>query len=197
MKNNRTSCSEVREKLPLYVGGDLDQEALDAVGGHLELCSECARLMARATGARRVLVASFRAQEGEVEQPGLWSGIRAKLQAEGRFRAPGAEEGVTVLRVRRARWLWALAPLAAAAALLLFLQAGDELGGTPPNSPKFAPRNDAPPIVDTMPVSAPARGTLERIDPSDASLAAPYQPRRGYRTSGDGGVSLAGYNRIK
>jgi|SRR5262245_13991911 len=197
MKINRTSCSEVREKLPLYVGGDLDPEALDLVARHLELCSECAHQMARATGARRVLVASFRAQEGEVEQPDLWPGIRTKLLAEGRIRVGSAEPLVSVPRVRRARWLWALAPLAAAAALLLFLQAGDELGGSPAPLPKIAPRTLQDPDLVVTPVSAPARGTLERIDPSDASLAAPYQPRRGSRTAGDGGISLTGYKRIK
>jgi anti-sigma factor RsiW len=195
MKTNRTSCSEVREKLPLYVGSDLDPEGLEAVGRHLELCSECARFMARATGARRVLVASFRAQEVEVEQPGLWPGIRAKLQAEGRIRDGRTETGVTVPRVRRARWLWAFAPLAAAAALLLFLQAGDEL--SPATLPKAGPRAIPAPELVVTPVSTPPGGTLERIDPADASLAAPYHPRRGNRAAGDGGVSLAGYKRIK
>jgi len=198
MKTNRTSCGEVREKLPLYVGGDLDPDVMDAVRGHLELCSECARHMARATGARRVLVASFRAQEGEVDQPELWPGIRAKLLAEGRIRVEGsAEVGVSAPRAtRRPRWLWALAPLAAAAALLLFLQAGDELGA-PAVLPKNQPRAIPTPEIVLTPVSAPAGGSLQRIDPGDASLAAPYQPRRGSRGSDAGGVSLAGYNRIK
>lgn len=197
MKPNRISCGEVREKLPLYVGGDLDPDVLDAVRGHLELCGECAHHMARATAARRELVAAFRAQEGEVDSPGLWPGIRAKLLIEGRIHAgEGGEAHAAPPRPRRARWIWALAPLAAAAALLFFLQAGEELGtGTLPNPP--GPRVLPAPEVVVAPVSAPRAGTLESIPPDEASLAAPYRARRGSRGPADDGVSLAGYNNNK
>ena len=77
MNPNRMSCGEARDKLPLYVGGDLDPDVLDAVRGHLDLCGECARRAARAASARRVLLASFQGIEGAAN-PGLWSD-RARL----------------------------------------------------------------------------------------------------------------------
>ena len=193
MKPNRISCAEVHEKLPLYVGGDLDTDVLEAVGGHLELCDECARHMARAAGARRELVAAFQAQDPELDPPGLWPGIRAKLLIEGRIHTGGgAEPHVAPRRVRRARWIWTLAPLAAAAALLLFMQAGEDLGTQPrPNS--RGPRVLPVPEVVIAPAVTPVRGTLEPIPPEEAGLATPYRVRRGSRGPGDDGVSLAGY----
>jgi hypothetical protein len=200
MKPNRISCAEVREKLPLYVGADLDAEVLDAVRGHLELCGECARVTARATTARVELVAALRALEQELDPPTLWPDLRAKLLIEGRIRADGGEEVAAIpVRARRARWLWALAPLAAAAALLFFMRAGEELApGRLPNSP--GARGLSAPELVVAPVAAPRRGTLETIPPDEVSLPAPYRDRarRGSRGPGDDGVSLAGYNkRIK
>ena len=203
MKTNRTSCNEVREKLPLYVGGDLDPDVMDAVGGHLGLCSECTRHLARATGARRVLVASFRAQEGEVDQPALWPGIRAKLLAEGRIHT-GESTGVALAapRPRRARWAWAFAPIAAAAALVLFLQAGDELPVPQALPNQIGPSAPSPEIAVT-PVSTQT-GTLERFFPEESGqevLVPVHLPQRvgGAVDSGAGAPSLAGYRnrRIK
>lgn len=203
MKTNRMSCGEVREKLPLYVGGDLDQDVLEAVRGHLDLCRECARQMDRAMGARRVLVSAFRAQEGDVDQPGLWPGIRAKLLVEGRIQAEG-EAAVPSLapRARRARWLWALAPLAAAAVLALLLRLeGEREGGSKIRPGAPGPHPSAPEVVD-VPVQLPARGTLERIDPrwveSREVLVVPAgQPlRRGEAFEpSSGGVDLARFRR--
>ena len=200
MNPNRTSCGEVRDKLPLYVGGDLDPDVLDAVRGHLDLCGECARRAARAAGARRVLLASFQGSEGDVTQPGLWSGIRARLHSEGLIHEP--EQTVVhapVASARRARWSWALAPLAAAAVVMLILEVSGGLA--PSRGPEVLPGPQAPspaPFV-AMPVSAPVGGSLQRIDPRDARLAAPYPTRRVEgQVPGAGGVSLAGYNsRIK
>src|SRR5262245_51912198 len=129
MNTDRMSCGEVREKLPLFVGGDLDAGVLDAVRGHLDLCGECARLADRVLGARRELVAAFRAQESDVAQPGLWPGIRATLYTEGLIHAAGQPVQQPVApRSSRARWTWALAPLAAAAVLLLLVQVAGEFG---------------------------------------------------------------------
>jgi hypothetical protein len=204
MNTDRMSCGEVREKLPLYAGGDLDPDILEAVHGHLDLCGECARRAARAMGARRVLVSAFRAQEGDVAQPGLWPGIRARLQAEGLIQPAGGAESRPVLRrASRARWAWALAPLAAAAALLLFLQAGGELenGASPGGGPiPPGPRTDSAPGMVATPVSAPTRGSLQRIDPAAEDpevLLYQGQRRAGSRAPNAGGISLAGYKRIK
>jgi hypothetical protein len=207
MNTDRMSCGEVREKLPLYVGGDLDAGVLDAVRGHLDLCGECARLAGKVMGARRELVAAFRAQESDVARPGLWPGIRATLHAEGLIHAAGepAQQPVAP-RARRARWTWALAPLAAAAVLLLLVQIAGEFGTDSKVLPgRRGPRAiPAPDVADVgaMPVSLPLGGTLQRISADEAgagTLPPPYRGPRGNVGRGPavGGASLAGYKRIK
>jgi hypothetical protein len=213
MNPNRMSCGEVREKLPLYMGADLDAEVLEAVRGHLDLCSECARRAGWALGARRELVAAFRAREADVARPGLWSGIRATLHTEGLIHGDEkADVRPVVLRASRGRWSsmsWALAPLAAAAVLLLVLQVAGEFGSGPGRGPNVLPNPNGPGVspptdVVDMPVSYPLGGglqqssTLQPINARDVSpLPAPYLPRRGSRAPAVGDTSLAGYNRIK
>src|SRR5262245_8580636 len=160
MNTNRMSCGEVREKLPLYVGGDLDPDVLEAVRGHVELCAECARSLGKAAGARRVLVSAFRAQEGDVEQPNLWPGIRSKLLVEGLVRPEGEAATRTVApTTRRTSWAWALPPRAAAAALALYLQLGDESSILPREQ---GPRPREIEVVD-VPETIPTAGTLVSI----------------------------------
>lgn len=204
MNTDRMSCGEVREKLPLYVGGDLDAGVLDNVRGHLDLCGDCARLADRVLGARRELVAAFRAQESDVARPGLWPGIRAALQSEGLIHAAGEPALQPVApRAPRVRWTWALAPVAAAAVLLLLVQVAGEFGASPEVAPRQGPRvipAPAPMEVVDMPVSLPVGGTLQRIDADDvAPLPAPYRSLRAVegRGRGVGDASLAGYKGIK
>jgi len=200
MNPNRMSCGEVRDKLPLYVGGDLDPEVLDAVRGHLDLCGECARRAARAGGARRVLLASFQGSEGDAARPGLWPGIRARLHSEGLIHPserPVAE--VSTAKARRSRWGWALAPLAAAAVVVMILQLS---GGVEPDlGPGRVPDREfvggPGPVADV-----PVVNTLRPVDPRDAELAVPYR-HRGQRaefpSSASGEASLAGFqsDRVK
>jgi hypothetical protein len=212
MNPNRMSCGEVREKLPLYMGADLDAEVLEAVRGHLDLCSECARRAGRALGARRELVAAFRAREADVARPGLWSGIRATLHAEGLIHGDEkADLQPVVTGARRARWTrltWALAPLAAAAVLLLLFQVAGEFGagGGPkvlpnPSGPRLSPESEVVDVPVSFPVGGALQqsGTLQQINARDVGpLPAPYLPRRGEsRAPAVGGASLAGYKRIK
>ncbi len=201
MNTDRMSCGEVREKLPLFVGGDLDAGVLDAVRGHLDLCVECARLADRVMGARRELVAAFRAQEGDAARPGLWPGIRATLHAEGLIHPAGeSTPQAVVTRKRRMRWTWALAPLAAAAVLLLLVQIAGEFEGDGGSKVLPGPRaTPAPEIVHTS-VSAPLGGSLERIGADQVGpLPAPYSGLRGRESRGPavGGASLAGYKGLK
>jgi len=82
MKDIKTSCSDVREKLPLFVGGDLDADVLNLVRTHLAICEECASEARRARRSREVFQTSL-AREASESRPDLWQGIRASLVAEG------------------------------------------------------------------------------------------------------------------
>ena len=88
MKDTKANCTEVRDRLPLFVGGDLEADALEFVGAHVAECGECGQEAAAAARAREV----FRSAVSlSVAQPvnerdgdsGLWTGIRSSLVAEG------------------------------------------------------------------------------------------------------------------
>lgn len=96
--NDQTSCSIVREKLPLYVGGDLDPDGQELVRSHLDGCGDCARDAAAAAHARDVFRTHLRretqergASDGALSSTearsaaSLWDGVRAELVREGRI----------------------------------------------------------------------------------------------------------------
>jgi anti-sigma factor RsiW len=198
------SCGETREKLPLYVGGDLDPDILDEVRAHLGACRDCARRSEEAVRARRGLVAAFRAREEDFQSPGLWPTLRATLRAEGLIHDAGEPLALPSVpaRARRSLRSWALAPLAAAAVLLFALQLsgvfrsrGSALPGQGP-----APTPIAGPEV-VIPTVAPGGG-LQRIDPLEAEsrVLVPYQHRSG-RENGSGplpgDIRQAGYRGVR
>lgn len=82
-------CSDVVEKLPLYVGGDLEPEGLEAVRGHLADCERCVEELQVVSRARRALVAALRVEEDSTAHDDggldLWPGIRAALVRDGRL----------------------------------------------------------------------------------------------------------------
>jgi hypothetical protein len=179
------SCAEARERLPLYVGGDLDSEVLDALRAHLDACVECARAGNVALRARRELVSALRSSEVD-ERVELWPGIRAALRTEGLVRDTRRPHPAPSLpaRVARPRWSWALVPAAAAALLLVFVQVSGVLSrGTPPErTPELSETQKLDGIrtleypVRTYPV---ASGGLQRVDPREP-LRSPqiYRPIR-------------------
>jgi len=196
------SCGEAREKLPLYVGGDLDAEVLEGVRTHFESCAACALLGAEALRARRELVSAFRQPEALSATPGLWPGIRATLRAEGliRERSEIARLPAAPARSRRPHWGWALVPVAAAAALLLVLQLGNGIE----RAPKVLPVADAPviePGAHIELVSAPAQtpaltGGLRKLEPNKVQPLRAFQPRQESFAPG-GDASLAGFRGAK
>ena len=202
MNTHRMSCTEAREKLPLYVGGDLDREVQETLRSHLERCSECHRLVQEAVAARRELVLAFR-ERVQGEPPALWSGIRAKLVAEGRILEdaggrpvrPHAGRETLTRRPRELRWSRALAPLAAAAVLLFVLQLSgvfSELSGKKPIRPAPTPRGGGNLVVVPTPPPAVAGGLIqvdarEALDPV-VKYRDPRELRPSSATSGD--VSL-------
>jgi hypothetical protein len=191
MNTDRMSCGEAREKLPLYVGGDLDRDVLDAVRAPLESCGECARRGAGSARARRELVSAFHAAEADVANPELWPGIRAVLRAEGLIRDPARPLVLPASArrphaPRRLRWALALAPLAAAAAVLAIVElSGLSAGKSVP--PELAPRGSGRGEIvmdldrerpEVPGVIVPVGGGLQRVSPTEAmpSLNA-YGPR--------------------
>ena len=77
------ACSEIRERIPLFIGGDLDLEVLDSVSEHLQKCPACQQAMDAAKRGREALVATLRQREPDYREPGLWAGVRAGLLESG------------------------------------------------------------------------------------------------------------------
>jgi len=73
------TCAEFRERLPLFVGGDLEAEAQSQTTSHLARCEACGEAWRGAVAAREALL-SLR---GDVTGEGvdLWGGIRTALRA--------------------------------------------------------------------------------------------------------------------
>jgi len=204
MNTHRMNCNEAREKLPLYVGGDLDREILEALRAHLERCDGCHAQVQQAMQARRELVLAFR-ERTQGTKPELWSAIRARLVDEGRIledergRPVGPSlarsEAGAPLRARHLRWTRVLAPLAAAALVLFVLQlsgAFSELPGERGLAPAPAPRDGGMQVVEVP----PARGALIRVQADEAlEQPAAFRARseRGQNQAGDGAVSLTSF----
>lgn len=210
MNTQRMSCGETREKLPLYVGGDLDSEILEAVRAHLDLCNECSRRAGEALRARRELVGALRSRESDRPRPDLWPALRATLRAEGLVHEPRAPLALPAApaRVPSRRWTWALAVSAAAALLLAVAQISGVLAprGQGERMPELV---DATPMggggvgradVPVVPVGLPASGGLQRIDPREPiRRPAVFRPvRQGLSAEpSPNDISLTGLNGFK
>ncbi len=70
------NCEKIRELLPLFPGGELEENEQIAVDGHLPVCMDCAREAQEYAEARRNLAALREERIAEVD---LWSGISSKL----------------------------------------------------------------------------------------------------------------------
>ena len=83
---SQMTCEEVRADLPLFVGGDLFDDAHQAPAAeglrrHLRGCSSCTAEFASLKRARE----AFLTLGEDSTAPGLWPDVRAVLAAEGRF----------------------------------------------------------------------------------------------------------------
>lgn len=199
MSTYRMNCGEASEKLPLYVGGDLDPEVLAAVRQHLETCPECVTRATAGERARGELKRALQSAEAGSTTPGLWPGIRSTLRSEGLIHEAGEPVQVAATRsARRARSAAWFAPLAAAAAVIAVLQLsglfGTERKGTPLQLPK------APPTEVAMPVREVIAPTLQRIGPGEVQPLIPFagqrQTLRG-EAPASGQVSVAGYGPVR
>lgn len=197
MSTYRTSCGETpdcgetKEKLPLFVGGDLDGESHASVRAHLEACRACAERARTAQRAREALVRAIQPPAGGVGGPSLWPGVRAALVAEGRLQPaalPGAEGFARTGTRGRLRWL---APLAAAAALIAVLQGTGWLE-------RAEPEKALPGVPQVAAPETPRGGTLQRIAPQEVEALVPFQARRQELENPNwlpGTVSTAGFRR--
>ncbi|HEX6882602.1 MAG TPA: zf-HC2 domain-containing protein [Planctomycetota bacterium] len=191
MSTYRTSCGEIQEKLPLFVGGDLDGESLASVRAHLEACRACSERARIVQRAREALVRAIRPPAELAGGPSLWPGVRAALVAEGRIQPsalPGAERFARSGSRGRLRWL---APLAAAAALIAVLQGTGWLE-------RAEPEKALPNVPEVAAPRTPRGGTLQRIAPQEVEELVPFQARRqelGSPSWLPGAVSTAGFRR--
>lgn len=76
-------CREARAHAPLFVGEDLESDALEAVRGHLEACAECAAQVAALERALRAFDVERTRVDARVD---LWSNIERELAQSGHLR---------------------------------------------------------------------------------------------------------------
>ena len=214
-----SSCSQVRERLPLYVGEDLEAGVMVLVRRHLAECGACRRAADRAAQARGAF-ATHLAEEALL-QPNLWAGLRAELVREGRIQASPHEanrdanrsvatpEGPRPLAaesgVRRPRLLRYAGGLAAAAAIVMVAtlvpspwnRSGDggvrEVREGVPSAPEM--------VVGVTPAQPAATGGgigLQRLEPGeegiwDSAVPAEFRLRTTAPTDASDTNSLANY----
>lgn len=195
MNTQRMSCTEAREKLPLYVGGDLDREVLETLRAHLERCAECHSKVQEAVAARRELVLAFR-ERTQVQKPDLWSGIRATLVAEGRILEdaegrPARSELRPLSAARRPRWSRALAPLAAAALVLFVVQLSGVFSEFPGGGKNALPAPPPRDVGNLVIVPAPVGGLIPVDAGESVGVPAAYRAAGERRIpAANGAVSL-------
>ena len=166
------ACSDVAGHLPLFVGGDLEREVLEAVAGHVAACAECRDAWRRAVRAREAHVNAGRRAAGL--QVDLWPGVRAGLTAAGLLAGTPAPVALEpALPQRWTRW-----PVWAAAASIALVWT-------------LATRDGAAP-VPSVPAETGAGTVAVRADAPDSALpvAGPGAPEEPLRVAADTGQRL-------
>ncbi len=189
MHHDENFCAEIQSTLPLFVGGDLEAQALAEVRRHLLDCPRCAERALAARNARRELVGALRlaARPG----PDLWGGVRAALVEEGVLRpvAPLA----AAARAARPWWSsWTFLAAAAAAVVVgIAIGSGWTGGHAAPRGGEaqpiaFQPKSSSPsipvsfvgesdvgpsqPVPDLAQAPAEEVGGLRRLKPGEHAL---------------------------
>ncbi len=187
MRHDDLQCPECLERLPLYVGEDLEPLGHAAVARHLERCPTCRAQAARAGAARDRLRGVLDASLRSTSRAGLWPGVRARLVEEGLLGAGDERQARPAPAVpattatdaaptapRAFRGLRLLAPLAAAAALLVTLFAGDPFGRGEAPAGALADGRPAAQAVPVVPVAA--AGGLRRLAAGEPTLTQDARP---------------------
>lgn len=119
-------CRDIRETISAFVDGETSPEESGAVREHLASCERC-RVLER---QMRAVGAGVRQIRGTVPDR-FRETVFARLEAEGALQPP--------MRAHARSWRWAAVPLAAAAALGLFLlTSGDTIRKGPVPGPSTA-----------------------------------------------------------
>lgn len=134
-------CGDIRETISAFVDGEASPEEAARVREHLAGCGRC-RLLER---RMRAVGGGVRQIRGSVP-PGFRDAVFARLEAEGVL--PSGK------KVRSASWRWAAVPLAAAAALGLFLLTSREAGRGPAVQGPATARVGTPSLSAPLPSSA-------------------------------------------
>ncbi len=173
MTDESLTCPDVLEKIPLYVGDDLEDLDRADVGLHLSDCASCRRELEEARKARAAFVGHLdRSLEGP-SSPSLWPAVRQGLLEEGLLSEPRS--------VRPSPGPRRLLPLAAAAVLLVALggvwdwpwQAEDQPGIVDSSAlPAVTVAEDLGPVRDPFRASPLLRESsgLRRVGWSDTRL---------------------------
>ncbi len=147
------SCRDIRETISAFVDGEASPDESIAVREHLASCERC-RLLER---QMRAVGAGVRQIRGTVPDR-FRETVFARLEAEGAFPPP--------MRARARSWRWTAVPLAAAAALGLFLlTSGDAVRKSSIPGPSTA-------RVKTSSPAAPAPGTAVSLTTEDRETIA-------------------------
>ncbi|HXG62554.1 MAG TPA: zf-HC2 domain-containing protein [Planctomycetota bacterium] len=144
-KQDFMGCGEIRELLPLYVGGEASEEDRGAVEEHVRFCGACARELDQYREARTHLAVL---REVDVP-PGLWRSMWAGIRGE-----------LFPRSVPAAGASWMETGLRCAAALFLGVAIGlgaHLVGGDRPQEIPAAPEGVREPVSASVPGSGPAR----------------------------------------
>jgi len=162
------ACRDIHETISAFVDGEASPEEAARVREHLAGCDRC-RLLER---RMRAVGGGVRQIRGSVP-PGFRDAVFSRLDAEGVL--PPRK------KVRFPSWRWAAVPLAAAAALGLFLLTSREAGRGPvvqgPATARVgtpSPTAPLPPAAGTAvtPPAAPAAGTqATAVPPAPPAVA--------------------------
>jgi len=187
MNRDEHVCAEIQSTLPLYVGGDLEVQALSEVRAHLAGCAPCAERALAARAARRELVAALRLESRP--GPDLWAGVRAALADDGVLESatPAASFASATAGARPWWRSWGVVAAAAAVVLGFWIGARWNDSGAPADrglepAPTIVQQPRAPERVPVVPVAlpgpaasgdlaaAPEAGGLRRLAPGERQL---------------------------
>ncbi len=201
MNHDENFCAEIQSTLPLYVGGDLEAQALAEVRAHLFECPRCAERALSARAARRELVGALRLASRP--GPDLWAGVRAALAEEGILRpdAPISASRAPLSTLRPWWRSWHVG-IAAAAAVVVGIAIGTTWrgsdahlgdGGSAPivSEPDVVPKPLVPYVLVNQPAIEPSsslaqvpaahlpagqEGGLRRLQPGERQLRETVPP---------------------
>lgn len=146
------NCRDVEDHLPLYSGGELPRWRRFQVSRHLSRCDRCRASLAELDSTRSLVSEALRVAWPAEASDSVWEGVRSKLPEV--VTSPVSARDTDERRAGRVRgWGFALAPVAAVAAVLILLMVISRNGNiTQPGVEVVTTRTDAkfPPVVESI-----------------------------------------------